>query len=197
MGRTNKYLIKHNIDKLLCRCAQKGCLIAVKYLVEHGANVNYDDNYALYISIKNHHFEITKYLINKGANVNKNSALCVAAQEGQYDLVVMLVEKGASIATNDFYPIMASVIGGHLDIVKYFALQNVDLTEYTCSNSPKCVLCASVEEGHLHILEYLISIGVKDDQNLLNLSISFGNLSIVTYLINQGFIIYNDSLNKC
>ena len=42
----------------------------IKYLLENGANIHADNDYALRISAEMGYLEVVKYLIEKGANIH-------------------------------------------------------------------------------------------------------------------------------
>jgi ankyrin repeat protein len=86
--------------------ARQGNLEVVKYLVEHGADIDKSDNNRdktplLAASFKGH-FDIVKYLVEKGAKVNAQSIngftpLHDAAYVGNFEIVKYLIEHGADV----------------------------------------------------------------------------------------------------
>ncbi|KAG6823702.1 hypothetical protein H0H87_000480 [Tephrocybe sp. NHM501043] len=63
-------------DALLCPVAQQGHLEIIKFLVEHGANVNAKgrwDETPIHKSAEQGHHEIVKFLVEHGADVNAKS----------------------------------------------------------------------------------------------------------------------------
>jgi ankyrin repeat protein len=86
--------------------ARNGHLEVVKYLAEHGADIDKSDNNRdktplLAASFKGH-FDIVKYLVEKGAKVNAQSIngftpLHDAAYVGNLEIVKYLVEHGANV----------------------------------------------------------------------------------------------------
>ena len=86
-----------------------GNLEVVKYLVEHGVDINAIQNSegehtALSWSISHQHLEIFKYLISKGADINFKSELGTllhrASCFGQLEMIQILVEKGKGLNIN-------------------------------------------------------------------------------------------------
>jgi ankyrin repeat protein len=114
-----------------------GALNVVKYLVEHGANVNMKDkdvdvkNTALMLACGEGHLEVVKYLVEHGAKVNmKNNnngtALMFASQEGNLEVVRFLVGRGAN--TNDKTKEGETALdmareGGYDDIVEFLTIE--------------------------------------------------------------------------
>ena len=80
----------------------------VKYLVDHGADVNKEDKSKktpLLVAAKKGHKEIIEYLVDHGVNVNKedkngNTPLIYAIDRGHIDIAKYLIEKGSNIDIN-------------------------------------------------------------------------------------------------
>ena len=96
------------VPNLLYSGCTYGCVDVVKWLVEHGENVNAPNSYegsAIGSSVSKP--SIVRYLISKGANVNQAnkynwSPLMYAANRGNMETVQMLLDAGADInAVND------------------------------------------------------------------------------------------------
>ena len=89
----------------------------VKYLVEHGAEVNHqrdDGGFALYLAAQNGKYEIVKYLLENGAdpNLRENDgydALMITVEQARYDekreacekIAWLLIEYGANLFEGD------------------------------------------------------------------------------------------------
>ncbi|XP_040580726.1 protein fem-1 homolog C [Lepeophtheirus salmonis] len=101
----------------------------VKYLVEHGANIevaNRHGHTCLMIACYKGHLRIAKYLIAIGADVNRksvkgNTALHDCAESGSLEIMKLLLDHGA-IMDVDAYgmtPLLAASVTGHIHIVEY------------------------------------------------------------------------------
>lgn len=86
-----------NKNDLLIDMAKTGNTEAVKYALDHGADVHAYDNYALRYASSYGHTETVKLLLNHGANVNAydNCALKWASQNDQTETVKLLLDHGA------------------------------------------------------------------------------------------------------
>jgi hypothetical protein len=88
MGMTLLMICVRGDQKMLC-----------EFLLDHGANVNQQNEkrtYALLLSAQKGHQEMTKFLLDKGADEeSKNMSLIPAAHFGHLDVVKLLIEYGA------------------------------------------------------------------------------------------------------
>ena len=69
-----------------------GNIEVFKELVEQGANIHADNDYAIRLASCNGHLEIVKFLVENGANIhaNDNSAIHCASSNGHLDVVEYL-----------------------------------------------------------------------------------------------------------
>ena len=93
-------------DQLLA-ATRKGDLVAVKHLLDEGANVNARTRYdstPLFFACDRGHLEIARLLIERGADLNVKdnfynaTALGWAMSKKHDDVVALLVEKGADVS---------------------------------------------------------------------------------------------------
>ena len=78
-----------NKVKVLIFAAEKGYLELVRAMVERGANIHVQDNYALRITAEEGHLAIVKYLVEQGANIHAQDdyALRMAEKYHQQEVV--------------------------------------------------------------------------------------------------------------
>ncbi len=118
-------------ETALMVAAGGGNLEVVKYLVEHGANMDQmscEGSTAIMPAILRGQTDVIRYLISKGANTNykitsghKFSPLQLACQLGHADIVRSLLDAGAdvnSVAGDGSTPLISAVFKGHIDVVK-------------------------------------------------------------------------------
>ena len=89
-----------------------------KYLVENGADIHADYDYALRWSASNGHLDVVKYLIENGADIHAlaDYALRWSASNGHLDVVKYLIENGADIHADYDYALRLSALYGHLEV---------------------------------------------------------------------------------
>ena len=119
--------------------ARNGRLEVVEYLVKHGANLHVDDDYALRWAAENGHLEMVKYLLEQGADSNLITKKMLVRLFTSYDL---------QIATN--IPRLTSLLL-KIDLVKnsyQVCVRNKILSTY----KKKVLLSLSILMYHLYHL---------------------------------------------
>ncbi|BCS82501.1 putative ankyrin repeat protein [Cotonvirus japonicus] len=112
----------------------------------------------LTISCEQGHYDIVKFLVNNGVDVqiNDNCAIKWASQNGYLEIVKLLVEKGADIQAGNNYALRLASFGGHLEIVKYLVEKGADIQ--ACG---KCAIIYASECNHQNVIKFLIEKGVQ------------------------------------
>ena len=108
-----------------------GNLEVVKFLVDHGANINQkscEGSTAIMPAILKGQTDVIRFLLSKNADTNykttsgyKFSPLQLACQLGHTDIVRCLIEAGAdvnSIAGDGSTPLISAAFKGHIDVVR-------------------------------------------------------------------------------
>lgn len=90
-------ILKNHWWKLIYLC-QDGHLEMVKLLVEEGdADIHQDNNYSVLCAIKNGHFDLTQYLVSRGAHVFAQGDYAIEhVERGDTKMVNYLLELGAN-----------------------------------------------------------------------------------------------------
>lgn len=153
-------LVKHikNVDayknELFLLAVTNGFGQITQYLVEIGANVHYQDDFALRFAVKYHDLYFIKILIEHGANIHThdNWVFKTAVSRTNVDLVKLLVAKGISINCCNNYLLRMSVICNNMELVKYF-VENDKYKEYDSA------LQLAIQYAHVNIASYLVSQG--------------------------------------
>ena len=135
-----------------------------------------DKNTPLHAAIMNDHYEIARFLIDKGVNINARqkaglTPLHIAAGHGNFEIAKLLIEKGAEINVQL--------------IENNETTLNLALTQ---SNDPR----EAIKPGHKQVAELLINSGI--DVNLrgfnghtaLWLASYFSRIEIAELLIKKG-----------
>jgi ankyrin repeat protein len=170
----------------LKKAAESGNLAAITYLVEQGANIHADDDYALRMSAHYGHLKVVKYLVEQGADIHAkdDEALRWSAENGHLKVVEDLVKLGANIHAQKDHALRLSAFNGHLEVVKYLVEQGADIH---AKNEGALGECAS--RGHLECVKYLVGLGAvirAEEDFALRKSARFGHLEVLKYLMERG-----------
>jgi len=117
-----------------------GFVESAMILCRFGANVNYNKNKynltPLRHAARNGYFEVVRFLINQGAEIDalaedKGTALSAASSKGHLDIVKLLIQSGAKIDIIDKdgeTPLFNASSNGRNEVVKYLLEQGADKT---------------------------------------------------------------------
>jgi ankyrin repeat protein len=72
---------------------------------------------------------------------------------------------------------------GHIEIVNYFLSLGADINEWLLGTSP---LTSAVENGHLAMVQHLVKIGAKPDDEALLAAVKQNDTSMAEYLLEHG-----------
>ena len=146
----------------------------VRLLVENGAYVNgilRQENAKwtpLRIAVHHNHYDVTAFLIEKGADVNfKNSNggnfLHKVAWEGDVEMARILIKGGIDIHTRDdkgTTPLRIGVQEDHLEFVRLI----FDADENTANNSLSSLLRLAEHMGHDNMFQFLFDRALSQQQ---------------------------------
>ena len=92
-------IIGSDLNKTLINASRNGRLDHVIISITLGANIHFQDNWAVIRASKNGHIDVVRYLVNEGANIHAQDDYAVrwASQNGHLDIVIYLVNNGANI----------------------------------------------------------------------------------------------------
>jgi len=188
-----KYLMSFSmlitVDNVVCACMRTNQLTILKYYVTHCCNFQqdfmakykyvFDDmvvDCAKYCDLK-----MLEYLKSIGANIKNNEAMMQSVFHHRLDSFRFFVENGADVHTNNDYLLRQCASRGFLKYTKYLVSigSNVNASDGPCS-----VVINAALNGHLTVMEYLISVGAIIDNVkwLINTCESRGHRDVVFYL---------------
>ena len=155
-------------------------IVTFKLLLEKGADIHVDDDYALRWASKNGHFDIVKFLVENGADVHawNNHALRLASENGHFDIVKYLVENGADIHANYDYALMVVAGAGCLPIVQYLVQSGANIH----ANDNAALRYASLNK-HFDVVKFLSKKEYSDNGNYYSLKKVFekGHMEVTKF----------------
>jgi len=187
-------------------------LKAVKWLVNHGAKIDFPDKSGrtpLMIAAEKGHPEIVEYFVEKGADVNVSddtgwTPLMSAAITDHLNIVKYLIEQGkANIDAQDERKqtaLMISVMYKHPEIAEYLVRNGANINEKTLSGLTS--LTRAVDSESLDMVKFLIERGAdittisNEGETLLHFAAKNSHTDIAEYLINKGFDINAEKNDK-
>ena len=146
----------------------------IKYLFEHGADVNEvnddddDDETPLCCSCWKGNEKIVKYLIKHGADVNKGNgskktSLHCVCEEGNERIAKYLIEHGAGMRIVDMNgdsPLFMACKSGNENLVKYFVELGANIKKKKKNAKRETLLFMACETGNENLVKYLVELGI-------------------------------------
>lgn len=209
--------VNNTLLHLACRTSSSGALEVVKILVEAKANINAEDkdgNTPLRIACTRN-VDVSKFLIEKGADVNKGNLIFLVYKYGDREFAKFLVTKVANV--NKRYLLSEACCNGDTEFVKFLIKNGIDVNtgrviEYVQNLE---ILKLLVENGgDIHVknealdkrtemtllhykqsakkVKYLISLGLDPNarnsigETPLHIAVRYGLLELVKFYLEIG-----------
>lgn len=179
------------------KAIKNGNLDKINEYVLNGFNINQKikGDTILYLAISAKKFEIAKYLIEKGADINANnktgeSILFLVLKFNNLDMIKYLVENGADINAknkDDLSVLQISIIYKKFDIAKYLIQKGANI--FVKDKEGNTVLHLAIQSKNLEITQLLVESGANiNDKNIegitpVSLAVITNNLDIIKFLI--------------
>jgi len=134
-----------------------------------------------------------KNLLNKNPEIHPNLILSMAAKEEQFDIVKYAVERGANVNitdTNGITPLMAISINGNFEIFEYLMDQGIKVNKKGKNNYTSLIY--ATKNNHTDIAKSLIEHGadvnvVSGDQDTpIMWASKHNNFEVVSLLLKHG-----------
>lgn len=142
---------KFNLKMIdLTTAASNGFFDIVKYLVENGANVDESKYGPLKWSVSNGHLDVVKYLVEQGAFIC-DTAMYYAITGCHFDIIEYLLSKGATYS-NCISAAIELVNKNRLDVILYLINNRFDIAQ-----NYKYILIAASTKGVYDIVKYFVN----------------------------------------
>lgn len=133
-------------------------VMTFKLLIDRGADIHVNNDYALQWASTNGCLDIVKFLVEKNADIHTDNdcALRAASIGGHLNIIKYLVEIGADIHVLDECALRFASLGGHLSVVQYLVEMGADIHA-----DNDCALKWASENDRTYVTKFLIECGAK------------------------------------
>ena len=181
--------------------ADEGDTGIIQLLVERGAPFDFDSDdsqYALLEAVEEDNFEMIKYLLDRGMDINTSwkgmTPLARASGEGNYEMVEFLIANRADVTSAnpeaEVTPLLAAAEEGHTNIVRLLLGKGADINATDLNGRTALMLAA--EEEQTEVVKFLLNNGAtvdhrdKNGRTALAQAIAGNALETAEILIDAG-----------
>lgn len=186
------------------------CLPSVRWLVEHGANLNEKENPSFLLAVRYGTKEIIEYVVAHGANIHVLNAVGVDAFQAalygkQYENLQRIHDLGYTVQKYGGKDFRNAITDRNYEVLDFFINNGVDINY----NKPDSVypfkptpLCVAVRYVDLQMCKYLVEHGAdvtiteKDGMRPYSIAIERGDMEMAEYFKNLEPAEYHDLQNK-
>lgn len=167
----NRFLRKNNINAknlrgntLLHYAAAKNRMEFIKILIENGADVNVEnqEGETPLDLVNGNKIQLAEFLIKNGAKLTSEKLLKSAAICGNLEMVKLIMANGWNKVDSSLFEAM---LNGHLEVLKYLMTNGVKRKE-VINKDDLCLFHFSIKHDRIDMLDYLINVGVKTEEDL-------------------------------
>ena len=165
-------LVNSQKEFALQMACKQGDLEIVEVLLSKGCSINNKDswNSPLEIAVENDHVEVALSLVKKGAKMigRSKSVLCIACDNGNYNMVKVLLENGGAAHVNychnpgDRSALMRASFRGHNKIIKLLLEYGADIN--AVDEEGGSPLLYAIQYKHPETVSLLVKNGANVNQ---------------------------------
>jgi ankyrin repeat protein len=150
------------LGEALAGASSQSRVIAVRYLIDRGADLHVRDDLPLRWAARKGSFPIVRALLDAGANPNARDgeALAAAAGSGHLKIVELLLDRGAEASALEHGVLPMAATEGHVEVVRFLIKRGVRVD---ASEFPTLRRAAerAAYNGWLEMLQILRDMGVR------------------------------------
>ena len=198
-----------DLSPLDCTLIQ-GCFKSVKWLVEHGVNLNKKDNPSFLTAVRYCDEKIIQYIVSHGAKVNvtnnvKSDAFMEAIYGEHYEYLQLIHDLGHTVEKYGGKAFRNAVSDRNYEVLKFFISNGVDINYneadmiYPFKPTPLCVAARYVD---LDMCKFLVENGAdvtlteKDGMRPYSIALEKGDIEMAEYFKSLEPVEYHSLQNK-
>lgn len=186
------------------------CLPSVQWLVEHGADINEEENPSFLLAVRYGTKEIIEYVVEHGANIHalncvKVDAFQAALYGKKYENLQIIHDLGHTVQKYGGPAFRNAITDRNYEVLDFFINHGVDInynepdSVYPFKPTPLCVAARYVD---LQMCKYLVEYGAdvtiteKDGMRPYSIAVEKGDMEMVEYFKSLEPAEYHDIQNK-
>ena len=186
------------------------CVPSVQWLVEHGTNLNDEENPSFLLAVRYGNQEIIDYVVAHGANIHALNCVNVDAFQAalygkKYENLQLIHDLGHTVQKYGGKAFRNAITDKNYEVLDFFIRNGVDInynkpdSVYPFKPTPLCVAARYVD---LLMCKYLVEHGAdvtiteKDGMRPYSIAIEKGDMEMAEYFKNLEPDEYHDKQNK-
>ena len=186
------------------------CLPSVQWLVEHGADLNDEENPSFLLAVRYGNQEIIDYVVAQGANINALNSVDVDAFQAalygkKYENLQLIHDLGHTVQKYGGKAFRNAITDENYEVLDFYINNGVDInynkpdSVYPFNPTPLCVAARYVD---LQMCKYLVEHGAdvtiteKDGMRPYSIAIEKGDMEMAEYFKNLEPAECHDKQNK-
>ena len=186
------------------------CVPSVQWLVEHGADLNDEENPSFLLAVRYGNQEIIDYVVAHGANIHALNCVNVDAFQAalygkKYENLQLIHDLGHTVQKYGGRAFRNGITDENYEVLDFFINNGVDInynkpdSVYPFKPTPLCVAARYVD---LLMCKYLVEHGAdvtiteKDGMRPYSIAIENGDMEMAEYFKNLEPAEYHDKQNK-
>ena len=186
------------------------CLLSVQWLVEHGADLNDEENPSFLLAVRYGNKELIDYVVAQGANIHALNSVDVdsfqAAIYGKkYENLQIIHDLGHTVQQYGGKAFRNAITDKNYEVLDFFINHGVDInynkpdSVYPFKPTPLCVAARYVD---LRMCKYLVEHGAdvtiteKDGMRPYSIAVEKGDMEMAEYFKSLEPAEYHDIQNK-
>ena len=186
------------------------CLPSVQWLVEHGADLNDEENPSFLLAVRYGNNELIDYVVAQGANIHALNSVEVDAFQAaiygkKYENLQLIHDLGHTVQKYGSKAFRNAITDKNYEVLDFFIHNGVDInynkpdSVYPFKPTPLCVAARYVD---LQMCKYLVEHGAdvtiteKDGMRPYSIAIEKGDMEMAEYFKNLEPAEYHDKQNK-